>query len=150
MCSSDLLGYGTNSTAYRWYYGPWSLENYNSKVNLLCSRLNDAFSVNNFAGGNGSLTYPIGLLSADEMVLAGGWSINNSGYYLYTGQWWWGLSPYYYNGEITDVRFIDPNGNVYSEYGSVRGVGGVKPVINLKQGTLKSGNGTITNAYLID
>ena len=144
------LGYGTNPTAYRWYYGPWSLENYNSKVNLLCSRLNDAFSVNNFAGGNGFLVYPIGLLSADEMVLAGGWSINNNGYYLYTGLWWWGLSPYYYNGAITDIRFVDPNGNVFSEYGSVKGVGGVKPVINLKQGALKTGNGTITNAYLVD
>ena len=85
------LGYGTERTAYRWYY--WADDTYNNKMMLTCPQQNDAFTVNDTSKGNGALTYPIGLLSTDEIVLAGGWYASNSGYYLYSGQWWWASSP---------------------------------------------------------
>ena len=60
---------------------------------LTCPQQNDAFTVNDTSKGNGALTYPVGLLSTDEIVLAGGWNDSNSGYYLYSGQYWWASSP---------------------------------------------------------
>ena len=87
------LGYGTNATVYRWYYGPWSSGGYNSSMRLMCPQKNDAFTVSDTTNGNGALTYPVGLLSTDEIVLAGGWNASNSGYYLYSGQYWWASSP---------------------------------------------------------
>ena len=91
--SYNNFGYGTNATAYRWYYGPWSSGGYNSSMRLICPQKNDAFTVSDTTNGNGTLTYPVGLLSTDEIVLAGGWSAANSGYYLYSGQYWWASSP---------------------------------------------------------
>ena len=92
--SNTKLGYGTNSTYYRWVYGPWNGTNYgNMKMMLTCPQKNDAFTVSDTTNGNGALTYPVGLLSTDEIALAGGWNVSNSGYYLYSGQVWWASSP---------------------------------------------------------
>ena len=86
-------GTGKSVTYYRWYNGPWESNGYNTKMMLTCSQKNDAFTVSDTTNGNGVLTYPVGLLSTDEIVLAGGWNAANSGYYLYSGQWWWASSP---------------------------------------------------------
>ena len=86
-------GAGTTSTNYRWYWGPWESGNHNDNMKLVCPQQNDAFTVSDTTNGNGALTYPIGLLSTDEIVLAGGWNASNSGYYLYSGQYWWASSP---------------------------------------------------------
>ena len=92
--SNTKLGYGTNSTYYSWVYGPWNGTNYgNMKMMLTCPQKNDAFTVSDTTNGNGALTYPVGLLSTDEIALAGGWNVSNSGYYLYSGQVWWASSP---------------------------------------------------------
>ena len=62
--SNTKLGYGTNSTYYRWAYGPWNGTNYgNMKMILTCPQKNDAFTVSDTTNGNGALTYPVGLLS---------------------------------------------------------------------------------------
>ena len=89
-------GAGTSVTYYRWYNRPGGSENYskyNKKMMLTCSQKNDAFTVSDTTNGNGALTYPVGLLSTDEIALAGGWNAANSGYYLYSGQVWWASSP---------------------------------------------------------
>ena len=89
-------GAGTSESYYRWYNGPWESESYskyNNKMMLTCPQKNDAFTVSDTTNGNGALTYPVGLLSTDEIALAGGWNASNSGYYLYSGQVWWASSP---------------------------------------------------------
>ena len=145
--SYNNLGYGTNATAYRWYYGPWSSGGYNSSMKLICPQQNDAFTVSDTTNGNSALTYPVGLLSADEVVLAGGWNSNNSGYYLYSGQEWLAFSPDHGGGD-TSVFTVDVDGNVNSNYG---GYSLVRPVLNLKAEVLKNGDGTMNNPYrLVD
>ena len=140
------LGYGTNVTAYRWYYGPWESGGYNSSMRLMCPQKNDAFTVSDITNGNGALTYPVGLLSADEIVLAGGWNAANSGYYLYSGQYWWASSPFDFNGNYARVRSIGSSGYAnYSDY--VNNNNGVRPVFNLKAEALKYGDGTASNPY---
>ena len=146
--SYNNLGYGTNVTAYRWYYVPWSSGGYNSSMKLTCPQQNDAFTVSDTTKGNGALTYPVGLLSTDEIVLAGGWNANNSGYYLYSGQNWWASSPstFYSSASVRDVR---SDGNAYGGYGVSYSSGGVRPVFNLKAEVLAQGSGTASDPYRI-
>ena len=147
--SNTKLGYGTNSTYYRWAYGPWNGTNYgNMKMMLTCPQKNDAFTVSDTTNGNGALTYPVGLLSTDEIALAGGWSASNSGYYLYSGQAWWASSPYNFYGNNAYVRYVTSNGYAYdSNY--VYNAYGVRPVFNLKADTLAQGSGTASDPYRI-
>ena len=143
-------GAGKTSTNYRWFYGPWSSGGYNSSMKLTCQQQNDAFTVSDTTNGNGALTYPIGLLSTDEIVLAGGWSKENSGYYLYSGQDWWASSPsyFYFVGYNAFVRGVDSDGSAGGylvNYSS----GGVRPVFNLKAEVLAQGTGTASDPYRI-
>ena len=144
-------GAGTSVTYYRWYNGPWESENYskyNKKMMLTCSQKNDAFTVSDTTNGNGALTYPVGLLSTDEIALAGGWNAANSGYYLYSGQVWWASSPYYFNGDYAHVRGVDSNGYA-NNFNYVNGNYGVRPVFNLKAEVLLQGSGTAEDPYRI-
>ena len=140
------LGYGTEKTAYRWYY--FANSSYNNKMMLTCPQQNDAFTVSDTSKGNGALTYPIGLLSTDEIVLAGGWSASNSGYYLYSGQYWWASSPNYFDGSSARVRSVDSDGDA-SYYYNVFLSNGVRPVFNLKAEVLAQGSGTASDPYRI-
>ena len=138
------LGYGTEKTAYRWYY--FANSSYNNKMMLTCPQQNDAFTVSDTTNGNGALTYPVGLLSTDEIVLAGGWGDSNSGYYLYSGQKWWASSPYAFRGSYASVRYVGSVG--YANNNSDVNVdNGVRPVFNLKAEALKYGDGTMNNPY---
>ena len=146
--SYNNLGYGTNATAYRWYYGPWERNGYNSSMRLICPQKNDAFTVSDTTNGNGALTYPIGLLSTDEIVLAGGWNVANSGYYLYSGQVWRASSPYNFDGVYASVRVVRSDGNVLYDY-MVSNDYWVRPVFNLKADVLAQGSGTVSDPYRI-
>ena len=144
-------GAGTSVTYYRWYNGPWESENYskyNKKMMLTCSQKNDAFTVSDTTNGNGALTYPVGLLSTDEIALAGGWNAANSGYYLYSGQVWWASSPSGFTGYYAFVRSVYSSGNA-NDNGSVSRNDGVRPVFNLKAEVLLQGSGTAEDPYRI-
>ena len=151
------LGYGTENTYYRWAYGPWGNSKYENKyVKLVCNNIHDSFSLPNYDYGNEALTYPIALLSFDEATLAGGWNVANINYYLSNNakQWWLMSAVDYYGGASATVGGVSSNGTLGTQDfvvgNRVNKIDGVKPVINLKQGSLKSGDGTITNAYLVD
>ncbi len=147
--SNTKLGYGTNSTYYRWAYGPWNGTNYgNMKMMLTCPQKNDAFTVSDTTNGNGALTYPVGLLSTDEIALAGGWGASNSGYYLYSGQYWWASSPHYFYGSSARVMDVLDSGDVDYYYVDDSD-GGIRPVFNLKADTLAQGSGTASDPYRI-
>ena len=140
------LGYGTEETAYRWYN--FADSSYNNKMKLTCPQQNDAFTVNDTSKGNGALTYPVGLLSTDEIALAGGWNEENSGYYLYSGQVWWASSPNDFDGDYALVRRVYSNGDAYNSF-YVKDSYGVRPVFNLKADTLAQGSGTASDPYRI-
>ena len=139
------LGYGTNATAYRWYY--FADSSYNNKMMLTCPQQNDAFTVSDTTNGNGALTYPVGLLSTDEIVLAGGWSTINTGYYLYSGQTWWASSPYDFTGSGVGVCDVNSYGYAGDSFRVNYSYGGVRPVFNLKAEVLAQGTGTASDPY---
>ncbi len=105
--------------------------------------------------GNGELTNPVGLITADEVIYAGGFAgQNNDGYWLHTQQNYWTISPSYVDGSYADVFFVDLNGRL--DYSSVAGPYGVRPVINLKADTKiefqnpdGENKGTTTNPYIV-
>ena len=142
-------GVGTSATYYRWMFGPWEDEKYskyNNKMLLTCPQQNDAFTVSDTSKGNGALTYPVGLLSTDEIVLAGGWNEENSGYYLYSGQHWWTSSPHSFDSYT--AYMLDVNWKSYaSSNRPVNTLSGVRPVFNLKADVLTYGDGTMNNPY---
>ena len=128
--------------------------NYDNKTpSLECPRQIDGFTVNTSNNiGNGELTYPVGLITADEVAYAGGKSVNsNRLYYLYTGQDYWTMTPsfihIYY--AISIAWYMHSSGMLYPS-NSVSVTHGIRPVINLKPNTeITSGNGTASSPYVI-
>ena len=151
------LGYGTENTYYRWAYGPWADAKYENKyVKLVCNSIRDSFGLSNYDYGNGALTYTIALLSFDEATLAGGWNVANINYYLSNNakQWWLMSAVDYYGGASATIGGVSSNGVLgiqnFVVGNRVNKIDGVKPVINLKPNSLKSGDGTINNPYVVE
>lgn len=143
----------TDSTHY--YTGYERLVQNNSDVNptFKCSNSNDLYTVSGSSKENKKLTNPIGLITADEVVMAGGsWNSENSSYYLYNNKYYWTMSPYYF-----DPSYPYPCSHVFLVYSSgllndyiVDSTRGVRPVINLSRDVvIKSGNGTSSTPYEI-
>ena len=140
------LGYGTEKTAYRCNSSANNL--YNNKMMLTCLQKNDAFSVNDTSKGNGALTYGVGLVTADEVVLAGGWSSSNYNYYLYSGQDYWTMSPNHFDNYSANERIVGSFGEADGTYGGdVYASFGARPVLNLKSEVLLQGTGTASDPY---
>ena len=104
---------------------------------------------------NSDLTYPIGLLSVDELVFAGGHPTNSSGemypkYYLATvnaSTNWWTMTPSSWNGN-TFIYYGTSIYSLHNHWGTDDN--GVRPVINLKATSIvDSGNGTYESPYEI-
>ena len=121
---------------------------YRHAPSLSCSRNNDKFTVSS-SNGNGALDYPVGLLTADEIMLAGGkFGTSNSSYYLYTGSIWWVGSP----GNLINTGvfefFVNSTGTLGS--GGMNSTNGVRPSVSLQPRTLiTGGDGTIENPYIV-
>lgn len=142
-------GYGTKGTYYRWARGPWDGSGYgNTTVSFTCPQQNDAFTVNDTSKGNGALTYPIGLLSGDDITLAGGWNSANDGYYLYTGNKYWTASAGSCTVGITGNRLISEDGST-PNFGINSNSAAVKPVINIKADSLVAGLGLKEKPYVL-
>ena len=147
FCNDRSLYSGTGISKTESYYG--SYRRYQTdKYILTCPNKNDSFTVNDENKGNGNLTYPVGLLAFDEAVLAGGYASNNSGYYLYTVNTYWTMSPRLFNDSYANVRGVYSPGNVGGSSG-VYSSDGVRPVLNLKSGSLTKGSGTALDPYTV-
>ena len=124
-----------------------------------CTNDNDKFTVD-ASSGNGKLTYPIALMTADEIAYAGGvigtnapmWYYTNSSLESSTGStWWWSLSPHYWDGDSAYSGIVngehDP-GRLYVNY--VNRPRGVRPAVSLKACIkYRTGNGTSETPYEI-
>ena len=141
--NSSGTGAGKSKTHYRWYN--FADSSNNNKMMLTCPQQNDAFTANDTSKGNGALTYGIGLITTDEVVLGGGWKSSNSNYYLYTGQNYWTSSPNDFSGYASGRRVISDGGvsNIIIHNTS----SGARPVISLSSEVLEQGDGTASNPF---
>ncbi|MDD6419056.1 MAG: hypothetical protein PUF66_02725 [Clostridium sp.] len=144
-------GYLTTPTTI---YGAYNRLQDNKKPSLKCSQDNDKFKMSNESA---KLDYPVGLILADEVALAGGRGYYNGGYspnsnyYLYNGKYYWTLSPSHFVSSNSDARvwIVLPSGSLNPWYGVADSVG-VRPVINLKADTLiTKGDGTSLNPFVV-
>ena len=95
-------------------------------------------------------TLKVGLITADEVMYAGGKFANNTAYYLYNGQNYWTMSPREWGGTYAWVFVVYVSGSLSNT--NVNGsTPGLRPVINLKADTLfaTGGNGTQSNPYVV-
>jgi hypothetical protein len=138
-------GYGTSDT----FYGAFNRLANNKTPSLACANSNDRFTVSS-DNGNGDLDYPVALLTADEIAYAGAANgSSNSIYYLYTGQWWWSLSPFRSASSYAIVCYVYFDGSLGN--GNVYGSGGVRPAVSLKPGTTyTSGDGSTSTPYVVE
>ena len=136
-------GYGTSVTNYSGYNR--ITQNY-SPV-LTCNQKNDCFTVKDTDKGNGALTYPVGLITTDESVMAGGaFSRSNNKYYLYIGRFFWTMTPSRYSTYV-DHFYVHTNGYIGYYPGHV--AIGVRPVLSLKSSVTLTGSGTMTDPYVV-
>ena len=134
-------GSGTGTT--QTYYAAYNRLINGNNPSLQCDS-RDVYTTTDSSSGNKSLTYPIGLISADEAALAGiTWS-NPQSSYLNTGQTYWTMSPSNY-GSGADMFFVYSDGNL--SYYRVYGTYGVRPVINLRSDIPLTGSGTTTDPF---
>ena len=121
----------------------------NRKLSLVCSRQLDKFSVS-VDNGNGALTYPVGMITAEEMAYAGATMLQaNASYYLYNGVYNWSLSPMAFDTFSPNVFYSHSESSVGAAYCSVSFY--IRPLISLKQDTvLFGGNGTAIEPFIVN
>ena len=136
-----------------------------STPSLSCENSSDLYTVSSSSIGNKALTYPVGLITADEVILSGssgGIFDGNYNYqkyapdsYLTTGNHFLTMTPSGYYTPFGNVNrfallfyvstsgYIDDTGAMYSiEIG-------LKPVINIRGNVSISGQGTMEEPYMI-
>ncbi len=124
----------------------------NNKIpSLKCSNNLDLYTVNDSSKGNKALMNPIGLITADEVAMAGGvYGQANSSYYLYIGRIYLTMSPSGFYNKYADVFYVHSNGQLLNNGGVGWTTPGVRPVINIaSDAIISSGDGTSSNPYTI-
>ncbi len=110
---------------------------------------NDLFTTAGASVGNKAATYPVGLITVDELMYAG----ITDGYmnrlsYVYQDNYYYTLSPSRFSATNSEIRmfYFSKNGYVNNS----TGVYGLRPVINLKADTqISSGVGTSNNPFVV-
>ena len=119
----------------------------------------DKFSSSKTNGGNGILTYPVALMTADEVVYAGGvFGYESKAWYYYNSiagsitsdYYWWTMSPFHVatggNSDMFSVCGYSSPGYLHND--NVNRSYAVRPVISLKSCVeWLDGNGSSDNPY---
>ena len=137
------------STGTQYYYGARGRLSESTSPVLTCPTASDKFTVNT-SNGNGALTYPVGLITADEVAMAGGvYGIANSSYYLYTNEYYWLGSPdsFISSGYARDFS-VDLSG-YFNNIGVNNNDNGARPVVSLSSKAKLSGSGTYDDVYTV-
>ena len=137
------------STGTQYYYGARGRLSESTSPVLTCPTASDKFTVNT-SNGNGALTNPVGLITADEVAMAGGvYGIANSSYYLYTNEYYWLGSPdsFISSGYARDFS-VDLSG-YFNNIGVNNNDNGARPVVSLSSKAKLSGSGTYDDVYTV-
>ncbi len=138
-----------NSTGTEYYYGANGRIAKDNNPMLTCAVDSDRFTVNKINGkGNSALTYPIGLITIDEVEMAGN-NFNESvkSHYLYTGAHYWTGTPAAFDGDFSfEYSAMDEGGFSMSDVGirfAARGV------VSLSSESKLLGSGTYNDVYVV-
>ena len=137
---------GKNTSTNAWIGGSQSVD--------------DMFTYTSSNVGNKKLKYPIGLMTSDEIIYAGGiftstpidglWYTQNSAGNNVNSSNWWTLSPRYFSGDTAFPYEVETGGNLIGQ-GGAGSILGVRPVISLKGNLIwKSGDGSSASPYEVE
>ena len=142
---------------YNTYYASYVRIKENNLPQLICTRAEDRYTTSTNLG-NGYLEHPAGVLTADEIVLAGATTAgSNSAYYLSSGSegdikdFYYTSSPlmiYNFSGEAVMWR-TGYGGLSNSEEGVLTVNFATRPVINIKANVEFTGNGSFETPFVI-
>ena len=146
------LGHGTNVTAY----GGFKRNFVDHTPSLVCPNNNDKFTTDNTLG-NGKLTYPVALITSDEIAYAGGLAydystggyIANTEFYLHTpSYYYWTLTPWAFVGGSSFVAYWYTAGYLFgnSVYNSDRAA---RAVVSLLSDAITGGSGTMNDPFTV-
>ena len=140
-----------NSTGTTYYYGAYGRIVKDNNPMLTCAVDSDRFTVNKINGkGNSALTYPIGLITIDELEMAGNnWSESNTSYYLHTGAYYWAGSPNVFIDSFSNVFVLDPIYGLDYDYVDFR-YGAARGVVSLSSESKLLGSGTYNDVYTVN
>ena len=167
------LGYQKEMTAYGSEIRNMGIEasgeknsTYGTGPSLICPKDNDGgklskFTVDDTVNGNGNLDYKIGLLTVDEMVLAGmatesvyfnnNYDENSVTTYLRSNanDYYWTLSPIGFRDVDASVWRSAAGGYLGGDYVGLSLA--LRPVVSLKSATtISGGNGTASSPFVIN
>ena len=143
---TTLISWNSKGTTY--YYGAnGRVGNDPVSPDYICPVASDKFTTTT-AKGNGKLSYPVGLITADEITFAGlpAGKTNNS-FYLYTGDYYWAGSPNEFIGSSSSEFCVDDDG--YLNYSIVSDYSGVRGVVSLSSESKLLGSGTYNDVYTV-
>lgn len=103
-------------------------------------------------GGNKTLSYPVAMITMDEVMYAGGLNAANSDYYLNSNIDYWVMTPWQYNYVIgiktSSVFIVKADGTLNGD--AVQRSHYLRPVVTLNSNTVwGGGDGTASNPYTI-
>ena len=126
------------SSGTTFYYAAYERRS-NGTPSYECSNTNDLY------------TTKIGLITADEVMYAGAaGTTTNYGYYLYTGNIYWTMSPYYFRATYSwAIVFCVHSDGSLNDLGRLSYARGVRPVISLTTNNTITGSGTISDPYVV-
>ena len=147
------------STSDNTYFGACTRLDTNKTPSYDCAATEDKFTVDT-STGNGKLTYPIALMTADEVSFAGGlYGANTPTWYYYnsvndssTGsKFWWLLSPLDSSTSGSSMFIVRGSSNPGRlNYNYVNSNNGVRPALSLKSCVkYSSGDGSANEPYTI-
>ena len=157
----ELASGSTYSTSSSFNYASYGRLYTNKTPTYNCTNIKDAFSGSN---SEAKLTYPIGLMTADEIAYAGGkeftslpspyawYYLNSAGESITGSTYWWSLSPFGWSGSYSTVWvvFVSSNPGYLSYIRANDTSYGVRPAISLKTCIKYStGNGAPETPYEI-
>ena len=151
FCTDRSLGVGDGNTLQlNSVYGAYRRNGLNKQPSLMCnSNAQDLLTVAD--NGYGTLSFPIGLITADEVAMSGtAGKTDVSSTYLDEGINVWTMSPAYFK-----INLLTSNNFILSKSSSLTTIETYKmsylrPVVNLSPNVkIMGGNGTQTNPYVV-
>ena len=149
FCNDRSVTSGSFSTSSTFNYAAYTRLGTNKSPILTCPTDSDKFTSKKSSIGNKTLDYPVGLITADEVAMAGGVvGTSNSSYYLYTNQNYWSGSPDYFSSS-GDANEFQVGSSGFIDDSDVDNDIGVRGVVSLSSKAKLSGSGTYNDVYTV-
>lgn len=143
----NYAGFDPNGDITERYVTFAGYERFNKKAPSLKCESNDSFTVDSKSGGNGALTYPIGMLTSDEALYAG---VLSKSSYLNDSETFLLMTPSRFDS-LVSINMFGVNSNGLEKSLDGDDPYNIRPVISLKYGDKwSSGDGSAEDPFVIE